>query len=72
MFKIHFSASPIRDYRSAQRASQGIDEALFMFGLNRGLFLSSGGRCCLSTAMGDAEVEKYLATVEEFLGELVR
>ena len=55
-----------------QQASHGIDEALFMFGLNRGLFLSSGGRCCLSTAMGDAEVEKYLATVEEFLGELVR
>jgi len=72
MFKIHFSVSPIRDYRSAQRASQGIDEALFMFGLNRGLFLSSGGRCCLSTAMGDAEVEKYLATVEEFLGGLMR
>jgi glutamate-1-semialdehyde 2,1-aminomutase len=72
MFKIHFSASPVRDYRTAQQASSLIHEALFLFGLNRGLYLSSGGRCCLSTAMGDAEIEKYLATVEEFLAALVR
>jgi len=67
MFKVHFSALPVRDYRSGRQASHVIHEALFMFGLNRGLFLSSGGRCCLSTAMGDPEVEKYLATVEEYL-----
>ncbi|MBI2116542.1 MAG: aspartate aminotransferase family protein [candidate division NC10 bacterium] len=72
MFKIHFSASPVRDYRSGQRASSLIHEALFLFGLNRGLFLSSTGRCCLSTAMGDTEVEKYLAAVEEFLSVLAR
>lgn len=72
MFKIHFSASPVRDYRSAQRASSLIHEALFLFGLNRGLFLSSTGRCCLSTAMGEPEMEKYLATVEEFLSVLAQ
>jgi glutamate-1-semialdehyde 2,1-aminomutase len=72
MFKIHFSASPVRDYRSAQRANSLIHEALFLFGLNRGLYLSSGGRCCLSTAMGEAEVDKYLGTVEEFLTVLTR
>ncbi|MBI4573719.1 MAG: aspartate aminotransferase family protein [candidate division NC10 bacterium] len=72
MFKIHFSASPVRDYRSAQQASHTIHEALFFFGLNRGLYLSSGGRCCLSTAMGDAEVDTYLAAVEEFLVALAR
>jgi len=72
MFKIHFSAEPVIDYRSGQRASHVIHEALFMFGLNRGLFLSSGGRCCLSTAMGEADVEKYLGVVEEYLAALVR
>jgi glutamate-1-semialdehyde 2,1-aminomutase len=72
MFKIHFSASPVRDYRTAQQANSLIHEALFLFGLNRGLYLSSGGRCCLSTAMGDAEIEKYLATVEEFLSALTQ
>jgi glutamate-1-semialdehyde 2,1-aminomutase len=72
MFKIHFSASPVRDYRSAHQANSLIHEALFVFGLNRGLYLSSGGRCCLSTAMGEAEVDKYLGTVEEFLTVLTR
>ncbi len=72
MFKIHFSPAPVRDYRSAQQSSHVIHEALFFFGLNRGLYLSSGGRCCLSTAMGDAEVDTYLATVEEFLAALAR
>lgn len=57
---------------TGQRASHTIHEALFMFGLNRGLFLSSAGRCCLSTAMGDAEVEKNLATVGEFLSVLAQ
>ncbi len=72
MFKIHFSALPVRDYRSGRQASHVIHDALFMFGLNRGVFLSSGGRCCLSTAMGDAEIEKYLAAVEAFLFTLTR
>ncbi len=72
MFKIHFSASPVRDYRSAHQANSLVHEALFLFGLNRGLYLSGGGRCCLSTAMGDAEIEKYLATVEEFLSVLAQ
>jgi glutamate-1-semialdehyde 2,1-aminomutase len=72
MFKIHFSASPVRDYRSTLQASNLIHAALFLFALNRGLFLSEGGRCCVSAAMGDAEVEQFLATVEEFLVELTR
>jgi glutamate-1-semialdehyde 2,1-aminomutase len=72
LFKIHFSAAPVRDYRSAQQASQLLEKALFLFGLNRGLFLSPGGRCCLSTAMGDSELETVLATVEEFLAALAR
>ncbi len=67
MFKIHFSASAVHDYRSSQRANGLVHEALFLFTLNRGLYLSSGGRCCLSTAMSDQEADKYLATVEEFL-----
>ena len=72
MFKIHFSPSPVRDYRSTLQASNLLHTALFLFGLNRGLFLSEAGRCCVSLAMGDAEVSQYLGIVEEFLGELTR
>jgi hypothetical protein len=44
--------------------------ALFFFGLNRGIFLSEGGRCCLSVPVGDPEIDLYLRVVEEFLREL--
>ena len=70
MWKIHFSELPIRDYRSTLQASGLVHAALFLFGVNRELFISEGGRCCVSTAMGDAEADKYLAVVEEFLSEL--
>ncbi len=72
LFKIHFSASPVRDYRSTLQASNLFHTALFLFGLNRGLFLSEAGRCCVSAAMGDSEVTQYLGTVEEFLADLNR
>jgi glutamate-1-semialdehyde 2,1-aminomutase len=72
LFKIHFSETPVRDYRAARAASELTHSALFVFALNRGVFLSEGGRCCLSTAMDETEVGQYLAVVEEFLAALAR
>jgi glutamate-1-semialdehyde 2,1-aminomutase len=72
MFKIHFSDAPVRDYRSTLPTSTRLHSALFLFGLNRGLFISEGGRCCLSTAIGEPEIEMYLRVVEEFLLALTR
>lgn len=70
LFKIHFSEATVRDYRSTLKASSLLHAALFLFGMNRGLFISETGRDCLSLAMGEAEIELYLGVVEEFLREL--
>ena len=70
MFKIHFSEAPVRCYRDTLRTSNLMHTALFLFGLNRGVFLSEGGRCCLSVPIGDAELAAYLGMVEEFLATL--
>lgn len=72
MFKIHFSDRPIRCYRDTHQTSTLIHTALFLFGMNRGVFLSEGGRCCLSVPIGDAEIALYLDVVEEFLRVLTR
>jgi glutamate-1-semialdehyde 2,1-aminomutase len=72
MFKIHFSEVPVRCYRDTLRTSTLMHTALFVFGLNRGIFLSEGGRCCLSVPMGDAEIAQYLAVVEEYMAALTR
>ena len=70
MFKVHFSERPVRCYRDTLQSSAVMHAALFVFGMNRGIFLSEGGRCCLSVPIGDAEIGKYLAVVEEFLAAL--
>jgi glutamate-1-semialdehyde 2,1-aminomutase len=72
MFKIHFSEAPIRDYRATLGSSSLMHTALFLFGLNRGIFLSEGGRCCLSLPIGESEIGIYLAVVEGFLTALAR
>ncbi len=72
MFKIHFSEAPVRCYRDTLQSSTPMHTALFLFGLNRGMFLSEGGRCCLSVPIGDAELGQYLAVVEGFLDALTR
>lgn len=72
MFKIHFNEAPVRCYRDTVRSSTVMHSALFLFGLNRGVFLSEGGRCCLSTLIGEAEIVKYLTVVEEYLAALTR
>jgi glutamate-1-semialdehyde 2,1-aminomutase len=72
MFKIHFSEVPVRDYRATMQSSSLMHSALFLFGLNRGVFLSEAGRCCLSVPMGDPEIGQYLAVIEEFLTTVAR
>ncbi len=72
MFKIHFSEAHVRCYRDTLRCSSLMHTALFLFGLNRDVFISEGGRCCLSVPIGDAELGIYLGMVEEFLGALTR
>ncbi len=70
LWKIHFAETGIRDYRDALKASAPLHEALFLYGLNRGLFIGPAGRDCLSLPMGEAEIESYLGVVEAFLQAL--
>ncbi len=72
MFKIHFSEAPVRCYRDTVRSSTVMHTALFLFGLNRGVFLSEGGRCCLSSRSAKRRSATYLGVVEEYLAALTR
>ena len=72
MWKIHFSETAVRNYRDTLQSSILMHTALFLFGLNRGIFLSEGGRCCLSVPIGDPELASYLGVVEEFLATITR
>jgi glutamate-1-semialdehyde 2,1-aminomutase len=67
-FKIHFTDEEIIDYRSAQR---GVNKAearkVFFYLLNRGIFLESTVKGCLSAPMQKKEIHALLNAMEDYL-----
>ena len=64
---IHFSSDPLGDYRSTWRAhtdrpGKMLDE-LFRGLLNRGIYFSTWGLGCLSTPMGELEIDHLADSV---------
>ena len=67
-FKIHFTDQEVFDYRSALRAVNKEEEKkIFFYLLNRGIFLESQLRGCLSVPMGKAEIHALLNGIEDYL-----
>jgi glutamate-1-semialdehyde 2,1-aminomutase len=69
LFRIHPSDRPLTDYRSTRqdRAEAARLDRIVRFLLDHGVFMSATGLGCLSTPMGDTEIEGFL---EVFLGAL--
>ncbi len=73
LFLVHLSDAPMHDYRSAYRAHSERDQErlaqLYRNLLNHGIIASTWGLGCLSTPMGDAEIDRLgeamLAALEE-------
>lgn len=72
LFKVHFTAHPITDYRSVypgQSERRRLDE--FHKGLlGRGVLSASYGLFALSTAMSEADARAILHAIDETLGEI--
>jgi glutamate-1-semialdehyde 2,1-aminomutase len=67
-FKIHFTDQEVFDYRSALRAVNKEEEKkIFFHLLNRGIFVESQLRGCLSVPMGRAEIHALLDCMEDYL-----
>jgi glutamate-1-semialdehyde 2,1-aminomutase len=64
---LHFSATPVRDYRSSLRANREAMRWLHLALLNRGLFARAAGAFFLSTALTDPDLREI---VEAFSGAL--
>ena len=71
---IHFSSEPLGDYRATWRAHTErraeMLEDLFRRLLNRGILFSTWGLGCLSTPMGEAEVDHLAESVLDSLKEM--
>ena len=68
---IHFTSTPVRDYRGALTADRALARRLHLALLNRGIFARSSAGFFLSTAMGDVEIEHTVNAVADALPECI-
>lgn len=70
LFKIHFTHQPVTDYRSALKGDKKMEQRLFYFSMNRGLYIDKSTRFALSTPIGDEEIRQFLNILDEFFEAL--
>ena len=70
LFKIHFTREDIVDSRAAHTSNKDLERLLFLYALNRGIFINGLARGCLSTASAQDHIDRLLKVVEEYVGEI--
>ena len=71
LFAFHFADRPVTDYRSAAAADRVKARQLFFGLLNEGILLAPRGMGAVSTAHGEAELERFTDSLEAVVAERV-
>lgn len=69
LFQVHIVSHPVVDYRTAQ-GDERVRRAFFFGMLNEGILLATRGAGSISTPMGEAEVETFLAAADRVVANL--
>ncbi len=67
LFYLHWTPKPIRDYRTSRPLDPEQPMRVFLGLLNEGILLSQRGLGCLSAAMGEAEVDRFVEALGRVL-----
>jgi len=70
LLALHFTDTPVRDYRTYSTDHDGIHRLMHLGLLNQGIFCAPRGMFVVSTAMGRREVEEAIAAFADVLAEL--
>jgi glutamate-1-semialdehyde 2,1-aminomutase len=72
LFRINLVPDPVVDYRSAVTNAEPMSRvtALHRSLLDDGIIIAKAGLGCLSTAMGEPEVDRFVAALERAVGRL--
>jgi glutamate-1-semialdehyde 2,1-aminomutase len=73
LFRLMMVGRPLRNYRDT--VEPGVDERsyrLFMALLDAGIMVNNNGLACLSTPMGEAELDRIEAALERALSTLAK
>ena len=68
LFNIHTSTHPISDYRTSADHDIPLKQALHLGLLNHGFVLAPRGMGCLSTVIGQSEIDSLVEAVESVIG----
>jgi glutamate-1-semialdehyde 2,1-aminomutase len=69
LFRIHFTAKPIRNYRDTLRKNMESHGKLFFWLLNHGIYLDARGMGCLSLPMEEEHVDTLVDGIRSALFE---
>ena len=72
LFRLLFTERPLESYRDLNQPAEGRMELLFHALLDAGVLLHTSGLGCLSTPMGDAEIEELASALERALRSMGR
>ena len=67
LFNIHTNRNPILNFRSTVNEDEGLKQNIHLGLLNRGFFLAPRGMGCLSTAIGQVEIDALLGAMDAIL-----
>lgn len=67
LFNLHFSRAPITDYASARSGANEQSRAAMVALLNEGVFLAPRGMGCITTPMGEPEIDALVAALQRVL-----
>ena len=70
LFGIHFTDKPVRTYRDAAPLDKALQHRIFLGLMNEGVFATSRFIGCLSTPMGEWEVDAYLDALRKVLARM--
>ena len=72
LFRLLFTERPLESYRDLNQPAEGRMELLFHALLDAGVLLHTSGLGCLSTPMGEAEIEELASALERALRSMGR
>ena len=67
LFGIHFTSDPIRNYRDVYASNRELRQRVFWGLMNEGIFCSPNLVLCLSTPMGENEIDTFVAAFHKVL-----
>ena len=70
LFAIHLTPQPVKGYRDTMRANADLRHRIFLGLFNEGVLIDPRGVGCLSTAIGEAEIERFIDALRGVLRTL--